>query len=147
IEAGSTSGWHTFEQSLLKAFEENLITEEAAQLYCVNRTQMRQRIDAAMKRRESTPAASTLKMKVTERPPAPRPAPAPTSALAFQEPLPEIKPRVPSSSPGLSPEIKPRMPAPSPSPDLKPKMPAPAPGSAPANQAPRPTPLPTMPKS
>src|SRR5882724_486939 len=35
IEAGSTAGWHTFEQSLIKAYEEDLITEETALLYCV----------------------------------------------------------------------------------------------------------------
>ena len=30
IEAGSTLGWHSFDQSLLKAFEADLVTEEAA---------------------------------------------------------------------------------------------------------------------
>ncbi len=45
IEAGSISGWHTFEQSLIKAYEQDLITEETALLYCANRTKMLQRID------------------------------------------------------------------------------------------------------
>src|SRR6185312_5626895 len=76
IEAGSTSGWHTFEQSLLKAYEENLVTEETALLYCVNRNQMRQRIDVVNKRRDAAPGASTLKMKSVE-PPKPRPTPPP----------------------------------------------------------------------
>ena len=66
IEAGSTLGWHTFEQSLIKAYEEDLITEESAMLYCVNRTHMRQRIDAFNKTRETTPAPSSLKMKAAE---------------------------------------------------------------------------------
>jgi twitching motility protein PilT len=66
IEAGHTSGWHTFEQSLIKAYEADLITEETALLYCVNRTQMHQRIDACHKQRATTPAVSTLKMKVEE---------------------------------------------------------------------------------
>jgi len=127
IEAGSTSGWHTFEQSLIKAFEENLITEESALLYCVNRTQMRQRLDVAMKRRNAVPVASTLKMKVTEPPPQPaaRPDPAPTSALAFQEPLPEIKPkaRPPLPSPPGTPAIPMR----------------PTPPATPAQTAPPPT--------
>ena len=65
IEANNSAGWHTFEQSLLKAYEEDLITEESALLYCVSRTQMRQRIDAFHKRRETTPQPSTLKMKST----------------------------------------------------------------------------------
>ncbi len=64
IEAGNTSGWHSFEQSLIKAYEEDLITEETAILYCINKSQMRQRIDTVNKRRETTPARSTLKMKV-----------------------------------------------------------------------------------
>jgi twitching motility protein PilT len=45
IEAGSISGWHTFEQSLVKAYEQDLITEETAMLYCANRAKMLQRID------------------------------------------------------------------------------------------------------
>ncbi len=63
IESGATIGWHTFEQSLIKAYQEDLITEESALLYCVNRTQMRQRIDAANKAKETAPATSTLKMR------------------------------------------------------------------------------------
>lgn len=65
IEAGSTGGWHSFEQSLIKAYEENLITEETALLYCVNKAQMRQRVDAANKRKE-TPSFASLKMKEAE---------------------------------------------------------------------------------
>jgi twitching motility protein PilT len=87
IEAGSPAGWHSFEQSLLKAFEENLVTEETALLYCVNRTQMRQRIDTAQKRRDSGPGSSNLKMKVVEEAKKPRPAPI----------LPEMKPGVATS--------------------------------------------------
>jgi twitching motility protein PilT len=45
IEAGTVSGWHTFEQSLIKAYEQDLITEETAMLYCANKTKMIQRID------------------------------------------------------------------------------------------------------
>ncbi len=47
IEAGSNHGWHSFEQSLLKAFEDDLITEETAMLYSVNKPTMRQRLDLA----------------------------------------------------------------------------------------------------
>jgi twitching motility protein PilT len=45
IEAGSNAGWHTFEQSLIKAYEQDLITEETALIYCANKTKMIQRID------------------------------------------------------------------------------------------------------
>ena len=81
IEAGHTYGWHSFEQSLIKAYEEDLITEETAILYCINKSQMRQRVDLVNKRRETAPTASTLKMKAEERalkaPPPPKPPPPP----------------------------------------------------------------------
>ena len=77
IEAGHAYGWHSFEQSLVKAYEDDLITEETAILYCINKSQMRQRVDMVNKRRETTPDASTLKMKVEERPPQPPPPPKP----------------------------------------------------------------------
>jgi twitching motility protein PilT len=81
IEAGHTYGWHSFEQSLIKAYEEDLITEETAILYCINKSQMRQRVDLVNKRRETAPAASTLKMKAEVRaykaPPPPKPPPPP----------------------------------------------------------------------
>ena len=66
IEAGSTSGWHSFEQSLTRAYEQKLITEETALLYCVNRNLMRQRLDVINKGREAVPSGSFLKMKVAE---------------------------------------------------------------------------------
>ena len=50
IEAGTSNGWHSFEQSLLKAYEEDLITEETALLYCVNKPAMRQRLDISNSR-------------------------------------------------------------------------------------------------
>jgi twitching motility protein PilT len=46
IEAGSVSGWHSFEQSLYKAYEQELITDETALLYCNNKMKMVQRIDS-----------------------------------------------------------------------------------------------------
>lgn len=80
IEAAQTSGWHSFEQSLLKAYEENLITEETALLYSINKSQMTQRVDMAKKRRETAQTPSTLKMKVEERRTPPRPPPLPTAS-------------------------------------------------------------------
>jgi twitching motility protein PilT len=82
IEAGSTAGWHSFEQSLLKAYEDNLITDETALLYSVNKSQMRQKVDTANKKRE-TPTSGSLKMKAEEKIiPKPRPMPAPVPAPA-----------------------------------------------------------------
>ena len=46
IEAGSAAGWHSFEQSLFKAYEQSLITAETAMLYCSNKMKMTQRIDS-----------------------------------------------------------------------------------------------------
>ena len=77
IEAGHTYGWHSFEQSFIKAYEDNLITEETAMLYCTNKPSMRQRIDLVNKGRETTHTASTLKMKVEEPVPVESPPPVP----------------------------------------------------------------------
>ncbi len=71
IEAGQTSGWHSFEQSLVKAFEEDLITEETAMLFCTNKPQMHQRLDSVKKRQETSRGTGGLKMRVEE--PAPKP--------------------------------------------------------------------------
>ena len=67
IEAGNTSGWHSFEQSLLKAYEDDLITAETAMLNCINKPAMLQRLDTVNKRRETASSAITLKMKVEEK--------------------------------------------------------------------------------
>lgn len=75
IEAGNTSGWHSFEQSLLKAYEDDLISEDTAILYCTNKSVMRQRVDLVNKRK-AAPEPTTMKMKPAETPP-PRPAPPP----------------------------------------------------------------------
>ncbi len=72
IEAGSTSGWHSFEQSLSKAYEEDLITEETALLYSVNKSSMRQRVDQINKRGKTAPSSHSLKMAgVPARPASP----------------------------------------------------------------------------
>ena len=57
-------GWHSFEQSLTKAYERNLITEETALLYSTNHGQMSQRLDKISKNRDfSSGTSSYLKMK------------------------------------------------------------------------------------
>ena len=58
IEAGSTAGWHSFEQSLVRAYENDLVTQETALLYCINKSAMHQRLDTINKRRETV--TSTL---------------------------------------------------------------------------------------
>jgi twitching motility protein PilT len=72
IEAGSVSGWHTFEQSLIKAYEQDLISEETALLYCANKMKMVQRIDTlSLKKPRKSPGTGTmfesLKMQEEEK--------------------------------------------------------------------------------
>lgn len=54
IEAGSVAGWHTFEQSLVKACEQDLITAETALLNCNHKMKMIQRLDSLNKPRHSS---------------------------------------------------------------------------------------------
>ena len=49
IEAGSALGWHSFDQSLLRAFEAGHLTEENALLYSTNKGKMRQALDILQK--------------------------------------------------------------------------------------------------
>lgn len=69
IESGTVNGWHSFEQSLAKAYEEDLITEQTAMLYCSNRAKMVQRIDLLNKPRASGDSGlfSSLKMQEKEK--------------------------------------------------------------------------------
>lgn len=53
MESGSTLGWHTFDQSLLKAFEAGVVAEETALTYCTNKGRMRRDLDLVNKRRGS----------------------------------------------------------------------------------------------
>ena len=54
IEAGDTAGWHTFDQSLLKAYEANLITEDTATIFCAHKNKMRRDLDVLKKLRGTT---------------------------------------------------------------------------------------------
>jgi len=51
IEAGSTLGWHSFDQSLMRAFENNLISDETALLFCTHKNKMRRDLEMAKKLR------------------------------------------------------------------------------------------------
>jgi len=69
IEAGSSSGWHSFEQCLLRAWEQGLITEETAMLYCVDKPKMRQRLDLARSGNQRVAAAAPSPMMVVDAAP------------------------------------------------------------------------------
>lgn len=51
IEAGSTLGWHSFDQSLLEAYRNELITDEIALIFCAHKNKMRRDIEMLNKLR------------------------------------------------------------------------------------------------
>ena len=51
IEAGSTLGWHSFDQSLLKACEAGIVSDETAMTYSTNKNKMRRDLDMLLKLR------------------------------------------------------------------------------------------------
>jgi twitching motility protein PilT len=64
IEAGSTLGWHSFDQSLLKAYEADLIGDETALVFCAHKHKMQKDIDLLKKLRTGTfEAPSGLRMQ------------------------------------------------------------------------------------
>lgn len=66
MEAATTLGWHTFDQSLLRAFESDLVTEETVMTYCNNKTRMRRDLDLTKKKRgiEDVSKPSGLKLNI-----------------------------------------------------------------------------------
>jgi twitching motility protein PilT len=76
IESGKHAGWHSFEQSLLKAYEQDLITEETAMIYSTNKPSMRQMLDMARSHPCFNPNKNQTSpmLVVPSRPPAPKPA-------------------------------------------------------------------------
>jgi twitching motility protein PilT len=72
IEAGSTLGWHSFDQMLLKAYESDLITEETALTFCTHNHKMRRDIDLLKKLREGRfEMPSGLQMQAAKEVPVP----------------------------------------------------------------------------
>jgi twitching motility protein PilT len=72
IEASYPFGWRTFDHACLEAFEQGLITEETAMLYCTKRNVVMRGIDTTKKGRgELLAMAGSLRMKSTpnETPP------------------------------------------------------------------------------
>src|SRR5438552_280006 len=68
IEAGSTLGWHTFDQSLIAAVQAGIVTEETAMVSCTNKGKVRQELDLIQKRKGAahTHAPSGLKLNIPE---------------------------------------------------------------------------------
>ena len=49
IEAGGTMGWHSFDQCLLEAYENDVISDETAMIFCAHKNKMRRDIDMLQK--------------------------------------------------------------------------------------------------
>src|SRR5499433_2389177 len=63
IEAAGSFGWKTFDMAILELFDQDLITEETAVLYCTNKGVVTRGIDKIKKTRgESTSALNGLKL-------------------------------------------------------------------------------------
>lgn len=71
IEAGSTLGWHSFDQSLIKAYEADLITEDTAMIFCTHKNKMRRDLEMLKKLRgaDFLDAPSGLRMHNDEEMP------------------------------------------------------------------------------
>jgi twitching motility protein PilT len=94
IEAGTSGGWHSFEQSLMRAFNDGDITEETAMQYSINKPTMRQQLDQTHTHApRPTKAASAVKMMVVgaaEPPPPLPPVVAPPAPVFKPEPKPSL---------------------------------------------------------
>jgi twitching motility protein PilT len=68
IEAGSSLGWHTFDQSIVKAYKAGVITEETALVSCTNKGKVRRELDLIQKQRgvAKEQAPSGLKLHIPE---------------------------------------------------------------------------------
>lgn len=77
IESGSTGGWHSFDQQLLKAYEDNEVSDESVMLYCTHKNKTRRDLDALKNRRgECSEHDAAPSFRLNERPSAHPPAPA-----------------------------------------------------------------------
>ena len=68
IEAGSSLGWQTFDQSIIEAYKSGIITEETALVSCSNKGKLRRELDLLQKQRgvSSEPVLSGLKLHIPE---------------------------------------------------------------------------------
>jgi twitching motility protein PilT len=61
IEAAGSFGWKTFDMAIIELFEQGLITEDTAMLYCTNKGVMTRGLDKVKKTRgESTTSLTGL---------------------------------------------------------------------------------------
>ena len=72
-----TLGWYSFDQSLLKACEANLITDETALLYSSNKGRFRRDLDTLNKVRGNGDSAGPSGLALQPKPSPPKAAPAP----------------------------------------------------------------------
>jgi twitching motility protein PilT len=68
IEAGSLHGWHTFDQSIVAAYQAGTVSEETAMLSCTNKGKVRRELDLIQKRSGivTSQAPSGLKLNIPE---------------------------------------------------------------------------------
>lgn len=68
IEAGSSLGWQTFDQSIIEAYKAGVITEETTLVSCTNKGKIRRELDLLQKQRgaRNEQAPSGLKLSIPE---------------------------------------------------------------------------------
>jgi twitching motility protein PilT len=68
IEAGSSLGWHTFDQSIVEAYKAGIVTDETALVSCTNKGKVRRDLDLIQKQRgvAQEQAPSGLKLHIPE---------------------------------------------------------------------------------
>src|SRR3954471_14095249 len=68
IEAGSSLGWHTFDQSIIDAYKAGIINEETALVSCTNKGKLRRELDLLQKQRgvATEQAPSGLKLHIPD---------------------------------------------------------------------------------
>ena len=71
IEANHTFGWRTFDSACIEAYEQGVISEETAMVYCSKRGVLSRNIDRIKKGRGEVIHNTDLKMKEPNRPTAP----------------------------------------------------------------------------
>jgi twitching motility protein PilT len=77
VEANAAFGWTTFDQSLHRAYDADLISEETADLYATNRSRVTRFVDAVKKQRGlEQDTTSGFRLDTVAKVTAPAPAPA-----------------------------------------------------------------------
>jgi twitching motility protein PilT len=67
IEGAATYGWHTFDQSIARGYEAELLTEETANLYATRKGKVTRALDNSKKRRGLS-GESSLNMRLDKLP-------------------------------------------------------------------------------